>query len=130
MKTIDEMIAVMTAYNEGKQIELRSLDDEEDIWGYIEDPVWDWRDYDYRIKPEKPKLTYRPYDSEEELDEAIKEHGIWLRKKDVTSRILIIGYNCAGVYVILNGGKYSPFNAMFEFYEWADGTPFGRRVEL
>lgn len=48
-----EQIAVMTAYTEGKPIQMRSLD-RNDGWHDVStvDSLWNWRDCDYRVKPE------------------------------------------------------------------------------
>ena len=54
-----DCIKVMQAYVEGKQIQYK--DDE--VWIDIDDPDWDWHNWEYRIKPEP---NYRPFrDSEE-----------------------------------------------------------------
>jgi len=181
MKTIDEMIAVMTAFRDGKKIEQKDWEDDNRV--DCERPIWDWSVFEFRIKPEeqkpkyinidkavewfgkylfeigypddwvrdshvlengekrfrkammkqynikpeKPKPTYRPYKSAEELEEGIKEHGLWLRKKGLNLKVMIIGYINERVYTV--NEKCETFEIMFEYYEWADGTPFGRRVE-
>ena len=53
--THDEMIAVIQAHKDGKQIEylLKPVD----RWVEIHDPQWDFLHYDYRIKPE-PREWY------------------------------------------------------------------------
>ena len=43
-----DCIKVMQAYVEGKQIQYK--DDE--VWINIENPDWDWHNWEYRIKPE------------------------------------------------------------------------------
>lgn len=53
--TTKEMIAVMQAYEEEKQIEFRLRDEIESTWGNTSRPCWDWYKYDYRIKPEEEK---------------------------------------------------------------------------
>lgn len=53
--TTEEMIEVMKAYTEGKKIQCK------EVYGkswHICTPAWDWRNFDYRIKPES---HYRPY---------------------------------------------------------------------
>ena len=49
MKTTKEMIEVMKAFDEGKEIESRSYKTD---WGDANSPCWNWYDFDYRIKPE------------------------------------------------------------------------------
>lgn len=53
MKTIQEKIAVMQAFADGKVVESRAND--EDEWGVVTGPIWDWRTRDYRVKDEKPR---------------------------------------------------------------------------
>lgn len=59
--TLREKIAVMIAYDEGKAIEWRyaSHSSTNDTWNVTNDPVWNWADYDYRVKPEKKVPVYR-----------------------------------------------------------------------
>lgn len=51
-----EMIAVMQAYDEGKTIQVRFADYESD-WGPCPKPIWNWNDFEYRIKPEPRYLN-------------------------------------------------------------------------
>lgn len=59
--TTKEMIAVMQAYEEGKKIQYRLRGDSASTWRNAVCPCWDWRTFDYRIKPEeeKPKRMTR-----------------------------------------------------------------------
>jgi hypothetical protein len=53
MMTHDEMIAVIQAHKERKEIQscLKGNDD----WRDVLDPYWDFRTFNYREKPEPPK---------------------------------------------------------------------------
>ena len=51
-----EMIEVMQAYVNGKEIEYKSKDN--DIWFNVDRPCWDWSIYIYRIK-QKPQRTHK-----------------------------------------------------------------------
>lgn len=122
MRTIDEMIAVMQAFKEGKKIEIRREgDDEGDDWVDICCPKWNWHGYDYRVKPE-PK--YRPYANAEEAMEAIKKHEGWVFNKD-SDFILITA--CTDKYVWLNGAIQGiSYDRVYEDCVWADdGSPCG-----
>ena len=57
-----EMIKVMQAYVDGKQIQTSCK--RQNIWNdrTEKEPGWNWVDNDYRIKPTPP---YRPYNAEE-----------------------------------------------------------------
>lgn len=67
--SIDEQITVMQAYKEGRIIECKPKYKKEDVWEVLQEPVWNWQDFNYRVKPE-PK--HRPY-TEEEIMKAVTE---------------------------------------------------------
>lgn len=52
--THDDMIAVIQAYKDGKQIQRRTSNGE---WLDLENPMWYFNIGDYRVKPEEPKLV-------------------------------------------------------------------------
>ena len=52
MKTTQEMIDVMQAFMEGKEIEHSCVNNS---WHVVIEPTWNWDIYDYRIKPAEPK---------------------------------------------------------------------------
>lgn len=56
-KTTEEKIKVMQAYTEGKEIEIESV---EGGWYVVPEPSWNWRTFDYRVKPE-PKVLWVVY---------------------------------------------------------------------
>ena len=61
MKTIDEMIAVMQAAKEGKQIEWKYLYSK--CWNRTGLNIeWNWSCHDYRIKPEPKRVPLGPED--------------------------------------------------------------------
>ncbi|EMG30839.1 hypothetical protein [Campylobacter showae] len=45
----NEMIAVMQAYANGEAIEVSDKD--AGNWGEIKHPLWDWCNFEYRVKP-------------------------------------------------------------------------------
>lgn len=54
MKTIEEMIKVMEHFKNGGEIEFSS---DNNNWHNLEEPQWNWSDYDYRIKEQKKTVT-------------------------------------------------------------------------
>ena len=54
--TTQEMIAVMQAAVEGKEIESKSLNEGE--WKVNPYPMWKWSDFDYRVKPTTPRRVF------------------------------------------------------------------------
>lgn len=56
MKTIQEQIAVMQAFADGKQVQFSFRENKwEDI---ISQPCWNWSENDYRIKPREPRRIF------------------------------------------------------------------------
>lgn len=55
MKTLDEKIAVMTAYKNGARIE--ACANNTSIWLLSDEPTWDWYSCDYRVAIHTPKVV-------------------------------------------------------------------------
>ena len=122
-------IKVEKAYLDGKTIQVKKLNEEEwhDI-GSRDTPAWSWLDFDYRVKPEPPKLQYCPFKNAEELIEAIKEHGYFLRRKSTGSSYMIIREFDDEYIWIGMALAGSSFISVFENYTFADGTQFGKLI--
>ena len=120
MKTIEEMIAVMTAYKNGKKIECKSNNMPCADWFTIEKPSWDWLCNDYRIKPDP---LYKPYDSVSEV-----EKDKWLRKKKHTNSLSRI-VSVSSILVSVYGEGWLTVKELFEKYEYEDGSHCGKLVE-
>lgn len=66
--------------------------------------------------------TIRPYANAEELDEAVKKHGVIL-KNSFGRRLTITGYDDKNVSVgMVSGCKYE---TLLKSYTWIDDTPCG-----
>lgn len=120
-------IEVEKAYLNGKAIEVKSVDGA--TWTLVEwEPSWDWLALDYRVKPEPPKPQYRPFENAEEVMEAIKEHGDWVRAKDGTYSAIV---NVLKDKLFLGESISScSYNYMLKGnYTFVDGTPFGKLIE-
>lgn len=51
-KSIKEMVDVMRAFDAGSIIQIKDVDGADyPCWSDVEHPCWNWRDYDYRVKP-------------------------------------------------------------------------------
>ena len=60
MKTTQEMIEVMQAFEDGKEIESIERDNENAEWGLNPSPAWVWNNFDYRIKPNiKTEIVFK-----------------------------------------------------------------------
>lgn len=114
-----DCIKVMQAYVEGKQIQYK--DDE--VWINIENPDWDWHNWEYRIKPE-PK--YRPFKNAQECLEEMKKHQPfgWVKDKYSFYPIEMIGTNFSKGWIKCYGIWMTP-EQVFNKVTFLDGTPFG-----
>ena len=61
MKTVQEQIAVMQAFADGKKIEYYSPGCDE--WIQTNRPTWNWAEYYYRVKPGRAVLYVNQYES-------------------------------------------------------------------
>ena len=121
-----DYIKVMQAYVEGKQIQYK--DDE--VWIDIDDPDWDWHNWEYRIKPEP---NYRPFrDSEECWQEMLNHRPFgWIKDKEdghyamVTTVDVVEGEK----YIAISGNNLWSFDDTMNNYTFSDGTPFGINIE-
>lgn len=130
MKTIDEMISVMKAYEGGKKIQYFSSKNE--IWIDVDGDVrWNWGLMDYRVKPD---IIYVPYDNIEEVIAAQK-----IRGNKVTNKNWLSTYNCYvgirdanGVILLSDRNEHwtISFDEFLRDYVWEyDETPCGKLVE-
>ena len=120
---------VMLAWTEGKTIEVAKKGD--DGWvSLVLEPRWNWQDSDYRIKPEP---RYRPFENEEEVMEAMREHGDWVRTNFGLYRQVTAMYRSmdddSNRKIKVSGCNWMPFADAFDSFHFIDGTPFGKLVE-
>lgn len=63
---------------------------------------------------------YRPYANADEMDEAIKVHGMFVKHRN-GKRLAITGYDDNDTSV----GDGCTYGALLEYFTWFDGTPCG-----
>lgn len=63
---------------------------------------------------------YRPYANADEMDEAIKVHGMFVKHRN-GKRLAITGYDDNDASV----GDGCTYGALLEYFAWLDGTPCG-----
>ena len=123
-KEAKELMPIIQAFAEGKAIESRCIKGDKSLWYDDEDPSFD-DDLEYRIKPEP---TYRPFKDAEECWLEMQKHQPfgWLKsKKDgYYSFITMLNYRFR-----LNGYDGWRFDDVINKFTFADGTPFGVKVE-
>ena len=131
-KEAKEFYPILQAYAEGKVIECRtkpsSLKGSDTPNGWTEMKEFEfWNNTEYRIKPE-PK--YRSFNSSEECWGEIQKHQPFIKYKVIESS--------KDVYLIIQRIKTDgietdverlDFETAFEWFTFADGTPFGVKVE-
>lgn len=122
------LLPIIQAYAEGKTIESRCIKGDKSLWYDDEDPSFD-DDFEYRIKPE-PK--YRPFKNAEECWQEMKKHQPFGIVKDK----YFANYQTHRAFTCLitdgcdfGGYEDETFESCFKNLLFADGTPFGVKVE-
>ena len=116
-----KLLPIIKAYSEGKTIQIKPKEGKFWSSSYTDINFSDlfMRTADYRIKPE-PK--YRPFKDAEECWNEMQKHQPfgWVKVKDADE----IKYT---IYCTV--GNLCDFEADFDDYTFADGTPFGIKEE-
>lgn len=124
---VKEMLPVLQAFAEGKTIESRCIKGEKSLWYDDEDPSFD-EDFEYRIKPE-PK--FRPFKNAEECWQEMQKHQPfgWVKNLSCYYNITAV----SNIDVVLANFSMCTFTQSFikimNDFTFADGTPFGVKVE-
>ena len=127
-KEAAELSPFIKAFSEGKDIEIRSKNPHAQLNGWAKMDEFIFGNFEYRIKPE-PK--YRPFkDAEECWQEMLKHQPFgWLNGDKCFYNIVSVSNidvsmaNVSGDIIILN------FSDVMEYNTFADGVPFGVKVE-
>lgn len=114
----DNMIAVITAMKEGKELECIFPGQEQEQWnGWDNDTPIDFSSYVYRIKPVQKYIPYTFDDRDEFRD-------LWvIDRLGSECRIIEIGFG----FVILRDESLT-YKELLSAYKKTDGTPFGKKV--
>lgn len=116
--TEQEMIEIISAHMQGKDIECRPVDSH-DKWYIVKNPSWDFYTYEYRVKSEP---SYRPYKNAEEFLQAYKKHiGI---KKDSTETIITI-VRISDSSITPYGCNSTSYAYLLGYFTWEDGSVCG-----
>ena len=123
---VKEMLPVLQAFAEGKTIESRCIKGDKSLWYDDEDPGFD-NDFEYRIKPEP---RYRPFRDAKECWAEMQKHQPvgFMKFKDTERGYYMLTGISIGVGVGINDSLFS-YDRVFDDYTFADGTPFGVKVE-
>lgn len=87
-----------------------------------------WNNTEYRIKPE---VKFRPFKDAEECWEEMKKHQPfgWVKLKDTESGYYMLKGIASQVIVIGFSETLFSYKKVFKDYVFADGLPFGTKVE-
>lgn len=128
-----EFYPILQAFAEGKVIECRTKTsavkgtDVPNEWTEMKEIEY-WNNTEYRIKPES---KYRPfYDNAEECWQEMVKHQPfgWVKMKGTESKYYMLKCIASRVVIGLDETPFS-YKKVFEDYVFADGTPFGVKVE-
>lgn len=129
---VQKLFPILEAIKEGKTIQFKDLDGWRDIngddEGFFFNTLVEETDK-YRIKPE-PK--YRSFKNAEECWNEMQKHQPfgWVKdKKDVHHRVLITAVDDDTCGMSLNGNAAWSLSGIMDLFTFADGTPFGVKVE-
>ena len=111
--TLDEKIAVMIAYKEGKKIEIKNKGTSN--WTlYIGEPRFSFHDYDYRIKQEKKPFLWNIENSEILLGKMTRNEYCssiitYIDEIQFKHGVNFYNYNCTDNLEIKIDGNWIPF---------------------
>lgn len=124
-----ELLPIIQAFAEGKNIEYRSKGFNEDWKKVTQIPALSFKSFEYRIKP-KPR--YRPFANAEECWQEMQKHqpfGV-VKDKYFANYQTHRAFTCLttkGCY--FRGFEDVAFESSFKNLLFADGLPFGVKVE-
>ena len=131
------LLPIIQAFAEGKVIECRTKPSAlSKSWRGMNDwtemkEIEFWINIEYRIKPDsKAKAKYRPFTNVEECWTEMKKHQPfgWVKDKKDGYYVLITAVD-NGDYMSLSGNSGWSFYSLMKDYTFADGIPFGVKVE-
>ena len=128
-----EFYPILQAFAEGRVIECRtkpSVIEGTDVpndWTEMKEIEF-WNNTEYRIKPE-PK--YRPFKDAEECWAEMSKHSPfgWVKDKQDGHRALITAVDDDTCGMSLNGNAAWSLSGIMDLFTFADGVPFGVKVE-
>ena len=126
-KEAKELMPIIQAFAEGKAIESRCIKGDKSLWYDDEDPSFD-DDLEYRIKQEP---TYRPFMDAEECWKEMEKHKPfgWVKDKKDGHHALITAVDDDTCGMSLNGNAAWSLSGIMDLFTFADGVPFGVKVE-
>ena len=126
-KEAAELLPIIKAFSEGKDIEMRSKNPHAQLNGWAKMDEFIFGNFEYRLKPE-PK--YRPFKNAEECWQEMQKHQPfgWVKLKDTESGHYMLKCIASQVVIGFNETPFS-YKKVFEDYTFADELTFGIKVE-
>ena len=121
-KEAKDLLPIIQAFTEGKSIETKTGSG----WISIENMSFAGKPDSYRIKPE-PK--YRPFKNAEECLAEMQKHRLfgWVKNQGLYRNIANV--MICSITFADNEARDVNYEQAFKNYTFADGTPFGVKVE-
>lgn len=130
-KEAAELLPIIQAFAEGETIQVRDHTDQCGMWEDVVDLKINTDFEEYRIKPKNKEAKYRPFANTEESWKEMFNHKPfgWIKDKVDNRRILITSVDSGVWGNSLNGNKGWSMEGLMRNFTFADGTPFGVKVE-
>lgn len=130
---VKQLLPILVAFAEGKAIECRTKPGTisagiPNEWTEMKE-IGFWNGIEYRIK-QQSEAKFRPFNTEEECWQEIRKHEPFIKYKVIESS--------KDVYLIIQRIKTDgietdverlDFETAFEWFTFADGNPFGMKME-
>lgn len=125
---VTELLPIIQAFSEGRVIEFSSITDVSKAWREVTDfPIGMIKNFKFRIKPES---KYRPFANAEECwTEMLRHEPFGWVKDNETHKFLVCKALGNILFFIGIGDKPYSYNEVLRDYTFADGTPFGVKLE-
>lgn len=124
-----DLLPIIKAFSEGISIQYRIKDNKSANWNDVDKNYHEFspHSFQYRIKP---KSAYRPFANAEECWQEMQNHQPFgfVKFKDTESGYYMLTGIARGVGVGINDSLFS-YDRVFDDYTFADGLPFGVKVE-
>lgn len=119
-----QLLPIIKAYAEGKEIEI--FDETKRMWITAILPLFNCDSSSYRIKPES---KYRPFKNAEECLAEMQKHQLfgWVKNQGLYRNIANV-MSCSITFAD-NEARDVNYEQAFKNYTFADGTPFGVKLE-